>query len=279
MVCPDGTIALAPGTATGELREERAIQDLTDMNLRGWWKNLDDVSQYTGLLHSLEVLTAMLKENTFDGVIGFSQGAALATMLAALCEGGAARSQALAQQGEPFFIAPPQLPFKFALLSCGHKGTEKYYSGFYNPRLTTPILFDVATLDHMIDPSQSDVWVSVCARSKKILRPGGHWFPRNEKSLHAMVSFASQALCANGQSWHSHGPATEIYSNIGGTKLWSPQEGHEARKWTATGSASHLDMPISRGRSRCALSATSLLRIRPAHNCAKGGCARVAVVE
>lgn len=264
MVCPDGTIALAPGTATGGIHGERAIRDLMEMNLRGWWKNLDTVNQYKGLLQSLEVLAATLRENPFDGIIGFSQGATLATMLAALCEGSSARFQALTGQGEPVFIAPPQPPFKFALLSCGYKGTEKYYSGFYSPRLTTPILFDVAILDHMVEPWQSDEWVSVCAKGQKMLRQGGHWFPTNEKSLCGMASFVSQALSATSELRHLHSSVAMIRSTPPITNLHPPRNGAETKNWIATDSVSHVDMPITRGRLRCAqgaTSATSALRV------------------
>lgn len=279
IVCPDGTIALAPGTATGGLHGGRAIRDLMDMNLRRWWKNLDNVNQYKGLLRSLEVLAAMLRENPFDGIIGFSQGATLATMLAALCEGGSTRLRALAEQGEPVLIARPQHPFKFALLSCGYKGTEKYYSGFYSPRLTTPILFDVATLDHMVEPSQSDEWVSVCARGQKIVRQGGHWFPTNEKSLSSMASFALQALSEMSELRHSDGSVAVLRSTPGITNLCSSRDGLETESWIVTGSASDVDKPISRGRTRCAHSTTRALRVRRVVACAEGVCAQVSVVE
>lgn len=264
MVCPDGTITLVPGTATGVNHGELATRDLMDMNLRGWWMNLDTVNQYKGLLKSLEVLAAMLRENPFDGIIGFSQGATLATMLAALCEGGTARLRALARQGEHISIVPPQSPFKFALLSCGYKGTEKYYSGFYSPQLTTPILFDIATLDHMVEPWQSDEWVSVCAKGQKMLRQGGHLFPTNEKSLCGMASFVSQALLATSELRHLHSSAAMIRSTPRITNLHPPRNGAKTKKWIATDYVSHVDMPISSGRLRCAqgaTSATSALRV------------------
>lgn len=270
VLCPDGTIALAPGTATGGLHGEREMQDLMDMNLRGWWTNLDNVNQYKGLLNSMEILADMLRENPFDGVIGFSQGATLATMLAALCEGGSARVQALAEQGESVSIAPPQPPFKFALLSCGYKGTEKYYSGFYSPRLTTPMLFDVATLDHMVEPSQSHEWVSVCTRSQKIVRQGGHWFPTNEKSLSSMVSFAAQALGMKDELRHSHGSAAGIQSTPRINSLRSRSDESEARPSTATYSTPDIDTSIACERLGCALSLTGALRGRQVHNCIKG---------
>lgn len=114
-------------------------------------------------------------------------------MLAALCEGTPARLKALAAQGDPIFLDPPQGPFKFALLSCGYKGTGEFYRGFYAPRLTTPVLFDTATLDHMVGPALSDEWTAVGKGSLTVSRVGGHWFPTDERSLAAMVSFAARS--------------------------------------------------------------------------------------
>jgi hypothetical protein len=281
MVCPDGTIALAPSIQgdSEKPRGQPTYQDLMDMNLRGWWKNLDTVNRYNGIIESLEMLAAMLRENHFDGIIGFSQGATLATMLAALCEGDSSRLRALAEQGEPVVIAPPQPPFKFALLSCGYKGTEKYYSGFYNPRLTTPILFDIATLDHMVETSLSNEWISVSHTSQNILRRGGHWFPTDEKSLCSMVSFASQALATIRSPRHGQAPANGTYSAIRITNLRQPQDEHDIKQWVAMHSASTTDTPILRGRSRCTLKASGALRVQPVHGRARGICGQVTVVE
>lgn len=208
IICPDGILSLSDDINTGysygyepENLESRTSKNAkpapdttTNMNFRGWWKELDIVGRYKSLHRSLEMLCAMLWANPVDGIIGFSQGAALATMLTALCEGGPERIQALANQGDPIDILPPQAPFKFALLSCGYRGTDEFYDGFYSPRLTTPTFFDIATFDHMVGPCLSESWVQVSQTSRISTRKGGHWFPTSEADLRDMASFATQSV-------------------------------------------------------------------------------------
>lgn len=225
LICPDGTISLAEDTNIDEGDDYHAAltptktKDLKHMNLCAWWRNLDTVNRYEGLAQSLDVLAAMLRKDPVDGIIGFSQGATLATMLVSLCEGNPARTTALAEQGEPCHLAPPQSPFKFALLSCGYKGTDKYYNGFYAPRLTTPILFDTATLDHMVAPALTEAWVAVGSSNCEVVsRLGGHWFPNDNKTTLAMASFATKNCLAASErisaAWSSSRPASFAASGV-----------------------------------------------------------------
>ena len=122
-------------------------------------------------------------------------------MLVALCEGSPERLEALAAQGHPITdIPPPQRPFKFAILSCGHKGTDEFYDGFYNPRLTTPLYFDIGTYDHMIKTSLSEAWVQVSHTTEVKIRNGGHWFPTSEADARAMAGFAAEHVVEDGRS-------------------------------------------------------------------------------
>ncbi|GAB7324470.1 hypothetical protein MBLNU13_g08393t1 [Cladosporium sp. NU13] len=204
LICPDGILSLSDeinaggshtheteeddkSIATGTIRHDAG--NVTEMDFRGWWKELDTVSRYSTLQSSLKMLASMLRTTPVDGIIEFSQGATLATMLAALCENSPGRLEALRAQGDPIDIPPPQPPFKFAVVSCGHKGTDEFYDGFYNPRLTTPVYFDVATLDHMIKPELSEGWVEVSRNCRVEIRKGGHWFPTGEGDSRAMAGF------------------------------------------------------------------------------------------
>lgn len=140
-------------------------------------------------------------------------------MLAALCEASTSpcRLTALANQGDPILdIEPPQKPFKFALVSCGHKGTDEFYDGFYNPRLKTPVYFDVATLDHMIKPELSEAWVQVSERRRVGVRSGGHWFPTSEGDARAMASFVVECVGGGGGGHGSVEQASGLRGEVGG---------------------------------------------------------------
>jgi hypothetical protein len=202
IVCPDGILALAQnspadwshGNNDPKAEDETPPATTTGMDFRAWWTELDNVNRYQALHESLEFLADILRRNPVDGIIGFSQGATLATMLTAICEGGPKRMRALSTQGDPINMPPPQAPFKFALLSCGHKGTDKYYSGFYNPRLRTPMFFDIAEYDHMIEPATAKLWSTVSHHSQRIIRPSGHWFSTSHSDLRTMVRFITDSI-------------------------------------------------------------------------------------
>lgn len=269
MVCPDGVLSLVHTTAApssesnhfetpdGSIETKRSIspttstttQDLAEMNPRAWWKNLDNVNAYAGLLESLQSLESTLRKTPCDAIIGFSQGATLATMLAALCEGTPARLRALATQGQPICIDPPQGPFKFALLSCGYKGTEKFYGGFYSPRLETPALFDTAVLDHMVEPAASEAWSAVGTRSQTMSRLGGHWFPTDEGSLGAMVSFAVR-FCGGVDPGAAR---FESSSLLGDSKTGDSARNDSVVQWIPSAG---VDEDITCGRSRCRCSSS-----------------------
>lgn len=53
---------------------------------RAWWKFVPERTLLVGIDQILPVLQDVLKTRTFDGVFGFSQGAALAGLLTALLE-------------------------------------------------------------------------------------------------------------------------------------------------------------------------------------------------
>lgn len=161
------------------------------LNCRAWWTAFDNDNKFKEIHLSLSMLHEMLRQKPVDAVIGFSQGACLATMLTALCENNPDRMHALSQQGDPIYIDPPQSAFHFALLSCGFRGTAEWYDGFYTPQLTTPIMFTVADLDTVVAPSLQDDWVTVGDRSQVIRHKGGHWFPVDKASLQKLAKFSS----------------------------------------------------------------------------------------
>ncbi|KAK6004297.1 hypothetical protein QM012_009147 [Aureobasidium pullulans] len=116
------------------------LGETSPVRLNAWWKALDDQSRYVELEASLTRIFTQLRERPVDAIIGFSQGAALAVMVAAILENTAARCAAMAKQGSPFFLPSiPQQPLKFVIAYSGFKGSPAFYSGFYKPKLTVAI--------------------------------------------------------------------------------------------------------------------------------------------
>ncbi|KAF2172684.1 hypothetical protein M409DRAFT_16646 [Zasmidium cellare ATCC 36951] len=188
-LCPDAPLQLVPDT-----RYEDGSLDNVD--IFAWWRVLDFDMQHEHLYKSLTYLAGYLKEHDpVDGIVGFSQGAAVAMMLAAMCDDTPQRRAALLAQCAPFSIPPPQAPFKFAVACCGFQNALQHYSGFYTPRITTPSLNIVAEFDTMVSAEQSVTLARACTESTMIHFRGTHHVPTARATLREMAAFIASS-CA-----------------------------------------------------------------------------------
>ncbi|KAG9964683.1 acetyl-CoA synthetase-like protein, partial [Aureobasidium melanogenum] len=170
------------------------LDETSPIRLNAWWRALDDRSRYVELEASLTGIFTQLRERPVDAIIGFSQGAALAVMIAAILENTVERRAAIAKQGSPFlFPSIPQQPLKFVIAYSGFKGSPAFYSGFYEPKLSTPVLHILARLDHMIAPEDSAKLIRSCRNSEVAEHLGGHWIPRDPGMVSLVSTFIRRA--------------------------------------------------------------------------------------
>ena len=169
--------------------------DSRDDELHGWF-NIND-QPFQGLEESIaSVLDYMRRVGPVDGVIGFSQGGALAMMIASLCEGqtNPARLEAIAKQPISMTFEPPQGPMKFAVSMSGFRGDMNHYEGFYNPIIATPSMCIVADLDIMVETLHSDLLINSCHEAKVVHHRGGHYVPTDSKCLDAAAAFIRERM-------------------------------------------------------------------------------------
>ncbi|TFY76851.1 hypothetical protein EWM64_g7162 [Hericium alpestre] len=107
---------------------------------RGWWKTDVTGSKTTGMEESLEFFKGLLKDQHFDAVFGFSQGAAMGAILAALPSGSIAES---------LFAQP----------------------------YTTPTLHVVGKNDIVVIPERSQSLLDVSENKRVEYHDGGHFVP------------------------------------------------------------------------------------------------------
>lgn len=185
---PDGPVSLATDTQ---------YDTTQDIDMRAWWTKLDFTIRLEQLYSSLDYLTKYLREHgPVDGIIGFSQGASISMMLSALCEGSMRpeRVAALANQGLPLLIPPPQAPFKFAIACCGFRNAPQYYSGFFSPKINTPSMHVIADWDHMVSAQMSADMIEACDDPVVIRHPGTHAVPTDRSSMFEMSRFMNSAI-------------------------------------------------------------------------------------
>lgn len=138
----------------------------------------------------------MLKEQgPFDGVMGFSQGAALAAMVASLLEDGRADAFAKVKDGMAFpssfsEVQPP--PLKFGVCFSGLLNKHENYAAFYEPKIQTPILHVLGSMDTIVEESESLALAERCVHggAGNIIRHAGtHTVPTSERDIAAVIQF------------------------------------------------------------------------------------------
>jgi Serine hydrolase (FSH1) len=206
---PNGvTSASNPDTAEGEEVDE-------SVEAYGWWRRKGDKEPfyYEGMDRGFARLAEVLQnEGPFDGVIGFSQGGALAGMLASVLEPDrrAAFESAYPSGGMQFpqsFVSDTGFieelihpPLKFAVSYSGFgASTNDLYKAFYEPKIRTPMLHFLGSVDTVVEEMRSLRLVHACVglgedmelrATRVVYHPGGHFLPSSQRQyVGALVNF------------------------------------------------------------------------------------------
>ncbi|KAI5208684.1 hypothetical protein E4T39_01438 [Aureobasidium subglaciale] len=169
-----------------------------------WWRRKGDGEPFTyaGLEQGFERIAQVIKEQgPFDGAIGFSQGGAAAGMLASLLEVG--RRDAFEKQQAKGGMRFPesfesdtgymtdvvQGPLKFSVSYSGFAAAPNdLYTAFYEPKIKTPMLHFIGSVDTVVEESRSRGVEGGVARL--VYHPGGHFLPSSQKQyVAALVAF------------------------------------------------------------------------------------------
>ncbi|KAG1830092.1 serine hydrolase FSH [Suillus variegatus] len=127
---------------------------------RAWWKTNPEKTIAHGLEESILLLRDILQRDRYDGVFGFSQGAAMAALLATLLE--------RPHSYPPFLVdgEAPHPPFKFCI-ACRIFGTS--YS--------TPTLHVLGRNDVIIIKERSKGLLDLSQNKRLEEHDGGHFVP------------------------------------------------------------------------------------------------------
>lgn len=217
-IYPTGPLRLNPADIPGYEPPGGDEQPADSPEAYGWFRRSNTATPplYMGLEDGLAAVARVLRdEGPFDGVIGFSQGAAMAAMVAALLETGrreafgkatakSAQDQEIGQ-GEVFaypasFEDLVHPPLKFAVCYSGFRSPGARYRGFYeDPAVQTPVLHVLGTLDAVVEESRSRSLIEACvgdpeSEGKVVWHPGGHFLPSQRPYLDAAVRFIRESV-------------------------------------------------------------------------------------
>jgi len=150
---------------------------------RGWWFSRPEKS-YNALEKTdfcigfeasvMAIRTAFKEQGPFDGVLGFSQGAAMVPLLSVI------------RQREP----DGPIQFRFAILIAGFKSLVTPHSDYYSSApLDIPSFHTIGAADAVIPAHASEELAAVCTDATVYRHDGGHYIPASGKLKAALSDF------------------------------------------------------------------------------------------
>lgn len=154
-------------TAPNQLPQKN---DEDEEDMTGWWfssnektylaQDFTDCSE--GLDDSLNVIAEALQSmGPFDGILAFSQGAALLAIICCLKESGDERFQGI----------------NFAILVAGYKSRQSSHAKYYAQKVSTPSLHVIGDTDQVIQKEMSEELLTYFDNPIVLRHGGGHFIP------------------------------------------------------------------------------------------------------
>ncbi|KAI9857716.1 MAG: hypothetical protein M1813_008137 [Trichoglossum hirsutum] len=207
LVYPTAPIRLKLSDIPGALSEPEnaAVHDEESSDAWAWVRRDPRTGVWEGVEATLDCLAEVLRtRGVFVGVIGFSQGATIAAMLASVMEGPARMSSFADHQANGGIAFPESLrslghpPFRFAVAYSGFFSPGARYAACYEPKIQTPVLHFIGSLDGVVDEASSLRLVKACAggENRVVYHPGGHFVPGAKPFVGALMGFLKEALRA-----------------------------------------------------------------------------------
>lgn len=182
--------------------------DPDDIDAFAWFALHGSCDPPIGFVQSLDALADVLRASgPFDGVLGFSQGALLAVMVASLLEGSTrraafARARERSAEAFPFpesFKNLKHPPLKFGITYGTLMGVGKKYAAFYGkPRIETPFIQFSGLWDPVVGMEMAQAVQNARiggSKSVTVFHPGAHIVCTGVKYLDAVVDFIKGLEC------------------------------------------------------------------------------------
>lgn len=191
---PTAPNRLSPRDIPGYQPPEDAPEDDEGMDAWAWWRKDEASGTYRFFDKGMETLAAAIEEaGGVDAVCGFSQGGAMTGLVAAAMEldrkapegpeGDWARKLREANQGRPL---------KFAVSYSGFWAPPDSLQWCYEPKITTPTLHYLGSLDTVVEESRSQALIDKTVDPSVITHPGGHHVPVSKEWAMPLAGFIKQ---------------------------------------------------------------------------------------
>ncbi|KAI0883920.1 serine hydrolase-domain-containing protein [Annulohypoxylon maeteangense] len=183
LIYPTGPFRLRPSDIPGYIPSDSVDEDEGD----NWaWFQSIATGAYQGFASGMRsIATAIADAGGVDGVCGFSQGGAVAALVASALETPYREpSGTIAPDGDfetswvPLLrAANNNAPLKFCVVYSGFYAPPPELQWLYTPPITTPTLHFLGSLDTVVEESRSQALVERCVDPTIRVHPGGHYVP------------------------------------------------------------------------------------------------------
>ncbi|KAI1779212.1 serine hydrolase-domain-containing protein [Hypoxylon cercidicola] len=192
LVFPTGPFRLRPSDIPGyDLSGDPAEGDEDeDSDTWAWYRKDEATGAYRGLEQGMEAVAAAVRDaGGVDGVCGFSQGGAMAALVASALEhplrtppaGGESPSSAGETADwswvESLRAANGGRPLKFCIVYSGYYAPLDALRWMYEPKIATPSLQFVGSLDTVVDETRTQGLIDRSQDPQVVVHPGGHYVP------------------------------------------------------------------------------------------------------
>lgn len=166
-----------------------------------WWRRNDATGQYAGIDRGMATLAGTIREaGGVDGVIGFSQGACAAGVVAGALESARRPlpdpTGAVDDDTEAWVAALRAAnggrPLKFAVIYSGFRAADPDVAWLFAPKIATPTLHILGSLDTSVDEARSQTLIQVCEDPLVVTHPGGHHVPVAKEWVMPLAGFIKQ---------------------------------------------------------------------------------------
>ncbi|CAO3669895.1 unnamed protein product [Umbelopsis vinacea] len=180
---------LEPEFMTVEERQAAAEQEVSEELMPyAWFFGRKDDDKYDGFEESVAFLRdVMNKQGPFDGIFGFSQGAAMASLLCAMLEN---------RNAIPGLIPSDfaHNPFQFSIICAGFVSRATAHRPLLENIIQTPSLHIIGELDTLVAPERMTALADRFHKPEIFRHTGGHFVPTNAASRNTIKEYVAKFL-------------------------------------------------------------------------------------
>ncbi|OTA98149.1 hypothetical protein M426DRAFT_70331 [Hypoxylon sp. CI-4A] len=204
LIFPTAPHRLRPSDIPGySLSGDGEEYDDADSDTWGWWRNDDATNTYRGFEQGVQTIADAIAEagGGVDGIVGFSQGAAMTALVTSALElpyrsppANADKDNADYAWLDALRAANGHKPVKFAVVYSGFWAKPAALQWLYEPVIATPTLHFIGSLDTVVEEGRSQALIDRCRDPTVVTHPGGHYVPVAKDWALVLVGWLRQKL-------------------------------------------------------------------------------------